>query len=59
MDKDIFIYGRKVKDFQVIDKSYIYTLNVYATQRIAKILRELEEKTCELLEKPYKLLEKA
>jgi hypothetical protein len=44
-EKDIFIYGRKVKDFQIIDKSYIYTLNVYATQKIAKILRGLEEKT--------------
>ena len=48
-DEDIFIYGRKVNDFQVIDKSYIYTLNVFATQRIGKILRELEEKACKLL----------
>ena len=34
-ENDIFIYGRKVKDFHIIDKSYIYTLNVYATQKIA------------------------
>ncbi len=28
---DVFIYGSKVDDFHTLDKSYICTLNVYAT----------------------------
>jgi 6-pyruvoyl-tetrahydropterin synthase len=35
---DIFIYGRKVKDFHIIDKSYLYTLNICATQELARII---------------------
>ena len=37
----IFIYGIKVYDFHVLDKSYIYTLNVCAIQDINKNLDNL------------------
>ena len=41
IDKDInetqiFIYGSFVKDFHILDKSYLYTLNICATQQIYK-----------------------
>ena len=43
IDKDIntsnvFIYGKEIDDFHSLDKSYIYTLNVCATQEISRKL---------------------
>jgi hypothetical protein len=43
IDKDIntsnvFIYGKEIDDFHALDKSYIYTLNVCATQEISRKL---------------------
>ena len=35
-DIQVFIYGSYVKDFHILDKSYLYTLNVCATQQIYK-----------------------
>ena len=35
-DNEIFIYGSYVKDFHILDKSYLYTLNICATQQIYK-----------------------
>jgi hypothetical protein len=35
-DIEIFVYGSYVKDFHILDKSYLYTLNVCATQQIYK-----------------------
>ena len=38
MENQIFIYGSYVNDFHILDKSYLYTLNVCATQQIYKDL---------------------
>ncbi len=37
---DVFIYGSKVDDFHTLYKSYIYTLNVYATQELYKLIQQ-------------------
>jgi len=31
-----YLYGSYVKDFHILDKSYLYTLNICATQQIYK-----------------------
>ena len=38
---EIFIYGTKVNDLHMLDKSYIFTLNVCATQDLFKEMNEL------------------
>ncbi len=43
MDDKIFVYGKKIKDFHNINKNYIFTLNVSATQELHKRL-EIQEK---------------
>ena len=35
---DIFINGKIVDDFNILDKNYIYTLNVSATQQLHRII---------------------
>ena len=35
-DIEVFVYGSYVKDFHILDKSYLYTLNICATQQIYK-----------------------
>jgi hypothetical protein len=37
----VFIYGREVDDFHALDKSYIFTLNVCATQKLAEKIDRL------------------
>jgi len=37
---DVFINGKIVDDFNILDKNYIYTLNVSATQQFHKIIME-------------------
>jgi hypothetical protein len=37
---DIFIDGKIVDDFDILDKNYIYALNVSATQELHKIIME-------------------
>ena len=49
IDKEIegaqcFVYGYEVDDFHTIDKSYIFTLNVCATQELHRKITALEEK---------------
>ena len=40
----MFVYGTKVNDFHALDKTYIYTLNVSATQELhRKITAQQEE----------------
>jgi len=39
-----FIYGIKVEDFHLIDKSYIYTISVCATQDLYRKIRELNNR---------------
>ena len=41
---ECFIYGKEVTDFHILDKSYIYTLNVCAIQDLYKMMKELENK---------------
>ena len=48
VDKNIngsncFVYGSKVNDFHTLDKSYIYTLNVCATQELYKTIQSQQE----------------
>jgi len=49
IDKDIigdncFIYGKKVNDFHLLDKSYLYTLNISAIQKLNNLINELTNK---------------
>lgn len=50
LDKDIenssnvFVFGTKVDDFHALDKNYIYTLNVCATQELHRIIQRQEER---------------
>jgi hypothetical protein len=37
---DIFINGKIVDDFNILDKNYIYTLNVSASQQLHRIIME-------------------
>jgi len=39
-----FIYGKEINDFHYLDKSYIYTLGVCATQDLYKMLGGLNDK---------------
>ncbi len=40
-ENQVFLYGKQVNDFHILDKSYIFTLNVCATQAIYKDLCKL------------------
>jgi hypothetical protein len=46
----VFVYGKEVDDFHVVDKNYIYTLNVCATQDLYRQLVE-ESRLIEMQEK--------
>jgi hypothetical protein len=35
-----FVYGKKINDFHALDKNYIYTLNVSATQELYKLIQQ-------------------
>jgi hypothetical protein len=48
VNANCMIYGIKVNDFHFIDKTYIYTLNVCATQEIYKQLEEQKKEIEEL-----------
>jgi hypothetical protein len=37
-DENCFVYGSKVSNFHTLDKNYIYTLNVGATQELYKMI---------------------
>jgi hypothetical protein len=61
MDKDIpnedviFINGKNVDDFHTLDKNYIYTLNVSATQELHKIIMEQKNEITDLKERLVRL----
>jgi hypothetical protein len=38
--KECLVYGSKVDNFHTLDKSYIYTLNVCATQELYKSIQQ-------------------
>ena len=54
--EECFITGSKVDDFHTLDKNYIYTLNVCATQELYKFIKQQEtiindlQKRIEILE---------
>jgi len=48
---NVFVYGTKVNDFHVLDKNYIYTLNVCATQELYKMINEQNQQILELQDK--------
>ncbi len=43
----VFIYGKEVDDFHLLDKSYIYTLNVCAVQDLYRIIENQQILTVE------------
>jgi len=51
------VYGTDVNDFHTIDKHYIYTLNVGATQELYKIIQKQQKEIDTLNYKLNKLLE--
>ena len=53
----VFVYGKEVDDFHILDKNYIYTLNVCATQDLSRQLVE-ENELIEMQEKLICELEK-
>jgi len=46
--KEVFVYGREVKDFRSVDYDAIAMLNVSATQELAKQLKEKDAKIAAL-----------
>ena len=55
-DTRIFIYGTEIDDFHTIDKNYIYTLNVCATQELHRKIVSQEQRIVELEAKVERLL---
>jgi hypothetical protein len=53
--KDVLVYGKQVSDFRSVDYDRIYTLNVSATQELARRVAELEAANAGLMEKNNKL----
>jgi hypothetical protein len=54
--EECFITGSKVDDFHTLDKNYIYTLNVCATQELHRRMEAQEKRIKELEEKIEKLI---
>lgn len=46
--EEIFVYGKKVDDFHTVDYDRIYTLNVSATQELARRVEQLEAENATL-----------
>ncbi len=55
-DIKIFVYGTQVDDFHTLDKNYIYTLNVCATQELHRRM-EAQNITIKAQEERIKVLE--
>jgi hypothetical protein len=49
--QNMFIYGKKVKDFRTVDYDRIHTLNVSATQELARRVAQLEAENTALRQK--------
>jgi hypothetical protein len=58
-DNKIFIYGTEIDDFHTLDKSYIFTLNVCATQELHRKIKSQEARIKELETKMEQILSKA
>jgi len=46
--EEVFVYGKKVKDFHTVDYDRIFTLNVSATQELARRVEQLEAENAAL-----------
>jgi len=55
-DNKIFIHGTEIDDFHTLDKSYIFTLNVCATQELHRRIISQEARIKELEAKVERLL---
>jgi hypothetical protein len=55
-DNKIFVSGTEIDDFHTLDKSYIFTLNVCATQELHRRMEAQEKRIKELEEKIEKLI---
>jgi hypothetical protein len=55
-DNKIFVYGTEINDFHTLDKSYIFTLNVCATQELHRKIKSQEDRIKELEAKVERLL---
>jgi hypothetical protein len=55
-DNKIFIYGTEIDDFHTLDKSYIFTLNVCATQELHRKIKSQEARIKELETKMEQIL---
>ena len=44
LSSNCFVYGSIVDDFHTLDKNYIFTLNVCATQELYRIIQQLQER---------------
>jgi hypothetical protein len=49
-DEPVFVYGREVDDFRVVDYEAVSMLNVSATQELAKKIKELEKSESRIAE---------
>ena len=48
ISSNCFIYGKEVNDFHTINKDYIFTLNVCATQELYKLIQEQKNQIIDL-----------
>jgi hypothetical protein len=55
-DSKIFVYGTEVDDFHTLNKNYIFTLNVCATQELHRRIEAHEDRIKDLEEKVERLL---
>ena len=55
-DSKIFLYGTEVDDFHTLNKEYIFTLNVCATQELHRRIEAHEDRIKDLEEKVERLL---
>ena len=56
-DSNCIVYGTKINDFHALDKTYIYTLNVCATQELYKIIMQQQKQISELQSTVEKLVD--
>ena len=53
--RDVFVYGTEIDDMTTIDKSYIYTLNVCATQTLSRKTDIIDANSSNLLSRTSEL----
>ena len=53
--RDVFVYGTEIDDMTTIDKSYIYTLNVCATQTLSRKTDIIDANSSNLLSRTTEL----